>query len=96
MALKPIESNQQQKSLLTFPSDFPLKIMGNNQEGFLETITELVQEHDPNFNAATIKQHPSKGGNYLSLRVTITAISQEQLDNLYRALTSHPMVKVVF
>ena len=38
---------------------------------------------------------PSKGGNYLGVTITVTATSREQLDNLYRALTGHPMVKIV-
>jgi putative lipoic acid-binding regulatory protein len=38
---------------------------------------------------------PSTKGNYLSLTVTVRATSREQLDNLYRALSSHPMVKMV-
>jgi Uncharacterized conserved protein len=96
MTTKPSQKHDNKASLLTFPSDFPLKIMGDNQEGFLEAIAQLVQEHDFEFDTATIEQRYSKGGNYMSLRVTITATSQEQLDNLYRALTSHPMVKVVF
>ena len=43
----------------------------------------------------TIEQRPSKGGNYLGLTITITATSREQLDEIYRTLTTHPMVKVV-
>jgi putative lipoic acid-binding regulatory protein len=42
-----------------------------------------------------MEMRPSAKGNYLSLTVTIRATSREQLDNLYRALSSHPMVKVV-
>lgn len=95
MTAKPVENLESKESLLTFPADFPLKIMGINQDGFLETIAELVKEHAPDFDPATIRQNYSSGGNYMSLRVTITATSREQLDNLYRALTSHPMVKVV-
>jgi putative lipoic acid-binding regulatory protein len=50
---------------------------------------------DPGFDAATVERRPSKAGNYLGLTLTVTATSREQLDDLYRALSSHPMVKVV-
>jgi putative lipoic acid-binding regulatory protein len=82
-------------TLLEFPCDFPLKIMGAAQAGFAETIAGVVIRHAPDFDAASIEMRPSKAGNYLSLTCTIRAVSQQQLDALYRELTSHPMVKVV-
>jgi len=50
---------------------------------------------DPTFHAGKMDMRPSAKGTYLSLTVTVRATSREQLDNLYRALSSHPMVKVV-
>jgi putative lipoic acid-binding regulatory protein len=84
-----------EKSLIEYPSDFPIKIMGQMQEAFAETIVELVIRHDPDFHSGKMEMRPSAKGNYLSLTVTIRATSREQLDNLYRELSSHPMVKVV-
>ncbi len=81
--------------LLQFPCDFPIKVMGAQVEGFANAISTLVQQHDPGFNPATLEMRPSKNGNYIGLTVTIRAVSQEHLDGLYRALTQHPMVKVV-
>jgi putative lipoic acid-binding regulatory protein len=49
----------------------------------------------PTFDPATIELRDSRAGNYLGVTITITATSREQLDDLYRALTSHPLVKVV-
>jgi putative lipoic acid-binding regulatory protein len=83
-------------SLLEFPCAFPLKIMGTAVDGFAQTIAAVVLEHAPEFDAATIEMRASSGGKYLSLTCTIHATSQAQLDALYRALTSHPLVKVVF
>ena len=82
-------------SLLEFPCDFPLKIMGANVADFAQTIAEVVRIHAPEFDAATMAMRPSKAGNYLALTCTVRATSQAQLDALYRALTAHPMVKVV-
>ncbi len=83
------------ESLLTFPTDFPIKIMGPAVDGFVQTISALVLQHAPDFDLATLEQRQSKDGNYLSLTATIRATSREQLDALYRALSSHPMVKFV-
>lgn len=82
-------------TLLEFPCDFPLKIMGAAVDGFAQTIAEVVLQHAPDFDPASIEMRPSKAGNYLSLTCTIRATSQAQLDMLYRTLSSHPMVKVV-
>jgi putative lipoic acid-binding regulatory protein len=83
------------ESLIEYPSDFPIKVMGEMQEAFAQTIVELVIAHDPSFHAGKMEMRPSTKGTYLSLTVTVWATSREQLDNLYRALSSHPMVKVV-
>lgn len=82
-------------SLLEFPCDFPLKIMGARHDDFAQTITALVCEHAPDYDPARVEMRPSAKGNYLSLTCTIRATSQQQLDGLYRALTAHPMVKIV-
>ena len=82
-------------SLLEFPCDFPLKIMGANVADFAQTIAEVVRIHAPEFDAATMSMRASKAGNYLALTCTVRATSQAQLDVLYRALTALPMVRVV-
>ncbi len=82
-------------TLLEFPCNFPLKVMGAAQEGFAQAIADVVLKHAPDFDAATMEMRPSKAGNYLSLTCTIRAVSQAQLDALYRELTSHPLVKIV-
>ena len=82
-------------TLLEFPCDFPLKIMGANDAGFAQAIATVVISHAPDFDVATMEMRPSKAGNYLSLTCTVRAVSQAQLDALYRELTAHPAVKVV-
>ena len=80
---------------LQFPTDFPIKIMGRRVDDFAQTIVDVVMQHAPDFDASTLEMRTSKDGNYLSVTATIRATSREQLDALYRALTSHPLVKVV-
>jgi uncharacterized protein len=78
-----------------FPCDFPLKIMGAARDDFAQAIMTVVQAHAPDFNAASMEIRASGKGNYLAMTCTIRAQSREQLDNLYRDLTSHPYVKIV-
>ncbi|MDK9724070.1 MAG: DUF493 family protein [Sterolibacteriaceae bacterium MAG5] len=82
-------------TLIEFPCDFPLKVMGKAEEGFAQAIVEVVVRHAPDFDAGRMEMRPSKAGNYLSLTCTVRATSKAQLDALYRDLTSHPMVKIV-
>ena len=82
-------------SLIEYPSRFPIKVMGAKVDGFVHAVTQIAKNFDPTFDAAGIELRDSRSGNYLGITITITATSREQLDNLYRALTSHPMVKVV-
>jgi len=83
------------ETLLEFPCDFPLKVMGATRDGFAQAIVAVVLKHAPDFDAARVEMRPSKAGNYLSLTCTIRATSKPQLDALYRELTSHPWVKIV-
>ncbi|MGL1833502.1 YbeD family protein [Rhodocyclaceae bacterium SMB388] len=85
----------QRETLIEFPCDFPIKVMGARVEGFAQTIVEVVLRHDPTFDPASVEMRPSSKGNYLSLTCTVRAVSQGQLDGLYRALSGHPLVKVV-
>nr|WP_297356391.1 DUF493 family protein [uncultured Caldimonas sp.] len=84
-----------EQSLIEYPSAFPIKVMGANVDGFAQAVVEVALRFDPGFDPSTVEMRPSKGANYLGLTITVTATSREQLDDLYRALSSHPMVKVV-
>lgn len=84
-----------EQSLIEYPSQFPIKVMGQNVPGFVEAIVMVARQFDPGFDESGVEQRPSKGLNYLGITITITATSREQLDELYRTLSTHPMVKVV-
>ena len=84
-----------QESLIEYPSQFPIKVMGMKVDGMVAAISHIAQQFDPAFDAGTIELRESKGGKYLGVTITITATSREQLDELYRTLSTHPMVKVV-
>jgi hypothetical protein len=85
----------EQETLLEFPCDFPIKIMGHRTDDFTQVMVDIVLRHAPDFVADTVEMRASSGGKYLAVTCTIRATSKEQLDNLYRELTGHPLVKVV-
>lgn len=84
-----------EESLIKYPCDFPIKIMGKAEQDFTEVTLAIVKRHAPDFDETTIEIRSSKGGNYLSITCTIRATSRDQLDALYRALTDHPMISIV-
>lgn len=83
------------KSLIDYPCAFPIKVMGLHVEGFSEAIVAIARQFDAGFDPATLESRPSKAGNYLGLTITVTATSREQLDELYRTLSTHPLVRYV-
>lgn len=90
-----MESKPEPPSLIEYPSAFPIKVMGAQADGFVEAIVDIARRFDPSFDAGSVELRPSRGGNYLGITITVTATSREQLDELYRTLSTHPMVKVV-
>ena len=91
--LSPVIPSEQ--SLIEYPSQFPIKVMGTKVDGFVHAVTFIAEQFDPTFDASTVELRESSGGKYLGVTITVTATSREQLDELYRTLTSHPLVKVV-
>ena len=88
-------ANPRADSLIEYPSQFPIKVMGHKVDGLVHAVTTIAKAFDPGFDASSIELRESKGGNYLGITITVTATSREQLDELYRTLSTHPMVKVV-
>lgn len=84
-----------EESLIEYPSEFPIKVMGRAHPDFAQTLTEVVLQFDPQFDPATVEMRPSSSGNYMGLTFRVNATSREQLDGLYQALHAHTMVSVV-
>jgi putative lipoic acid-binding regulatory protein len=79
-------------SLLTFPGDFPIKIMGKNTTEFETTILGIIRKHFPELKEDAIQTRASKEKNYLAITVTVHAESKEPLDAVYRELSSNKLV----
>ncbi len=84
----------EEETLLVFPTDFPIKIMGERRDDFARAMVDLVQRHAPDFRPETVEMRASSSGNYLSVTCVIRATSKAQLDALYRDITAHPWVKM--
>lgn len=82
-------------SLFNFPCAFPLKVMGRRTDDFRSIALGIVQKHVGFVDAANIEERPSKDGSYIGLTFNFTAESREQLDALYRELTSCERVLIV-
>ena len=86
---------QTRQTLIEYPCDFPIKVMGRRADGFAQAMVDVVLRHAPDFDPAGAEMRPSSKGNYLAVTCTFRAVSQVQVDAMYRELTAHPMVKVV-
>lgn len=84
--------NNPQESLLTFPTEFPVKATGRATADFETRVIEIVRRHAPDLDTGAVTRRASQGGKYLAITVTIQATSREQLDAIYRELTASPEV----
>lgn len=86
---------QQEPSLLEFPCEFPIKVVGRREDGFAQAVSEIVARHVEGFQPSTLEMRASRNARFLALTLTFTARSREQLDALYRELCGHPLVMMV-
>ena len=83
------------ETLLTFPCSFPIKVMGERRDDFAQTILAAVEHLSGPLQADQVEIRSSRTSKYLSVTLIVQAQSKSQLDDIYRTLTSHPMVKLV-
>ena len=81
-----------EETLLEFPCDFPIKMMGRDEAGFRELARDLVEKHAGPVDDAAVQTSVSAKGNFVSVTVTIKASSREQLDDIYREASAHDAV----
>lgn len=80
---------------IEFPCDFDIKIMGKSSVDFVNLVLEIVRQHFPDFAEDKLQKRFSQHTNYISITVTVHPNNQEQLDNLYRQLSSTPEILIV-
>jgi len=84
-----------EQSLIEYPCRFPIKVMGANTAEFVSAMVVIAQSFEPGFDETSLEHRPSRAGNYLGLTISIHVTSRDQLDEVYRTLTTHPLVKYV-
>ena len=77
------------ESAIEFPCAFPIKMMGRDTPEFRATARTLIENHVGPVAAEDIKVNLSGKGNFVSVTVTVTATSQQQLDDIYRDVSAH-------
>jgi uncharacterized protein len=83
------------ESLLKFPCDLPIKVMGRNEPGFREAALKIVRAHYAQLEEDRIGEQTSREGAYLSLTITLPAQSREEVDAVFRELTASDDVLIV-
>jgi uncharacterized protein len=83
-----MDDSNNDKPIMEFPCEFPIKAMGLASEALHITVLEIVQRHAPEVDEQAMKSRPSSNGKYVSLTISITAKSRAQLDSIYLDLTA--------
>jgi len=87
-----IDNNQaedaEEESPLKFPCEFPIKAMGKACPELEIAVMEIMNRHVPDLGEGAVRMRESSKGNYISITVTITARSRDQLDAIYMELSS--------
>lgn len=78
-----------EESAIEFPCAFPIKLMGRNEPGFGATARALVEKHAGSVDDDAVRTSLSRNERFVSVTVTITATSQQQLDDIYQDVTDH-------
>lgn len=81
-------------SLMEFPCEFIVKIMGESSTAFEQKALLIVNRHFKKDQIKNISKRHSEQGKYLSFTVTVIAQNQEQLDSLYIELSETPEILV--
>lgn len=94
---EPTDPNKadEKSSLLTFPCDFPIKVIGEVSVQFEADVLNIARRHHPELQESAIQRKTSKQGNFLAISITVQATSQATLDALYEELSKHPDTKLV-
>ena len=90
----PENGKEQRETLLEFPCTFPIKAMGRDDGDFEALITKIISKHADISAGVPVTTNASSSGSYLSVTVTIEAVSKAQLDRIYQDLTDCEQVLV--
>jgi len=78
-----------EESVIEFPCEFPVKMMGHNSPEFRTTARALIEKHAGILEDSAIKESLSRNERFVSITITVTATSQQQLDDIYQDVSDH-------
>ena len=78
-----------EESVIEFPCEFPVKMMGHNSPEFRTTARALIEKHMGALGDRAIKESLSRNERFVSITITVTATSQQQLDDIYQDVSDH-------
>lgn len=78
-----------EESAIEFPCEFPVKMMGHNSPEFRATARALVEKHAGAVEDTAVQESLSRNERFVSVTVTVTATSQQQLDDIYQEVSDH-------
>jgi len=81
--------------LLTFPVDYPIKVVGRAGSLLRAEVDAIMLRHAPDIDASLTSERYSENGNYLSISYTIVARSAAQVTALAAELAAQPHVIMV-
>ncbi|HSV85563.1 MAG TPA: DUF493 domain-containing protein [Levilinea sp.] len=87
--------NEFENRVLKFPTAFPLKVIGPNEDDFETYVVRLVARHVPYLDSGNVSSRESSQGKYLSVTLTFIAESRAQVDAIYMDLTASERVVFV-
>ena len=82
-------------TLMVFPCDFQMKVIGINNESFANDVASITRKHFPTITDDSIRSQISQQQNYLAITLSLYVQDQQTLDLLYMELTKHPHAKLV-
>ena len=75
------------ESLIDFPCEFPIKILGKDNDVFENTVSQIMSKHDQEYSELSVKKNNSKNKNYIALTWVVNVNNQDELDNIYKDLS---------
>lgn len=81
-----------QPGKMQFPCDFTFKVIGRAATAFEGEVLGILHQYFPQLSEGAITLKHSKQGKYLAMTIHVMATSQDQLDQIYRALNASPHV----
>ncbi len=80
---------------ISFPCDYPIKVIGDAGGNFLDDVVSIVRRHDPTLGKDRVTCRNSKQGNYTAVSIQLIASSEQQLQALIKDLNALAAVRLL-